>query len=210
MVKLALDLLSWSWVFILPHQRTADMNTWNSGVQSKLTIHTKINREASLVETWLAHGLSLARPTPLHIPVDTCVFLHGLQDCINPQYQPGTPPRLSQYSLAGEMELGREPVLSKNGDEDIGVCSCTTNIPCGCDHLVHWRRKGEVGGKLRREPWILLGLGEAWFLLTPPGIPSTEDSQNTCCNPRDSKPGSDPHQILPWNHSLPLDAACSF
>ena len=106
-----------------------------------MTIHTKINREASLVETWLACGLSLVRPMPLHI-----------QDCINPQYQPRTLPRLSQYSLAGEMELGREPVLSKNGDEDIGICPRTTNVPRGCDHLVHWKRKGDVGGRLRREP----------------------------------------------------------
>ena len=117
-----------------------------------MTIHIKINREASLVETWLACGLSLIRPMPLHIPVDTCIFPHGLQDCINPQYQPRTLPRLSQYSLAGEMELGREPILSKNGDEDIGICPCTTNVPRGCDHLVHWRRKGDVGGRLRREP----------------------------------------------------------
>lgn len=39
------------------------------------------------------------------------------------------------------MELGREPILSKKGDEDIGTGPCATNIPRGCDHLVHCRRK---------------------------------------------------------------------
>lgn len=56
------------------------------------------------------------------------------------------PNKSKWYSLAGEMELGREPILSKNCDEHIGICPCTTNIPCGCDYLVHWRR-----GKNRRQ-----------------------------------------------------------
>lgn len=56
---------------------------------------------------------------------------------------PQNPTNPEWYSLAGEMELGREPILSKECDEHIGICPCTTNIPCGCDHLIHWKKEGE-------------------------------------------------------------------
>lgn len=84
---------------------------------------------------------------------------HGLQDCINPQFQPRTPPSLSQYSLAGEMELGREPILSKNGDEDIGVCSCTTNAPVAVttSYTGGGKEKLEAGSEENLESYVALG-----------------------------------------------------
>lgn len=128
---------------------------------SKWAYFAHKNQERSWGRLTGNRWLWLAEALPLTMPVDTRLL---------PWLPTGPGPRLSWYSLAGEMELGREPILSKNGDEDIGVCPCTTNIPRGCDHLIHWRRKGEDRWQAQKNTMNLIGLGEAIDPASPAGV----------------------------------------
>ena len=113
MVKLALDLFSWSWVFILPHQRTADMNTWNSGVQSKHD-YTHKNQQRSFPGWDLAGTWSII--SKAHATSYTCGHVSsfmGSRTASTPSTNPGPHQGWVSTHLLVRWSLGESPFSPK-------------------------------------------------------------------------------------------------